>query len=141
MKWCLGLAVFVSSLAAGCEAKRPNELPVYQVKGRVTYKGEPVSGAVVVFTQVQDQSSWALRPRDYADMDGVYQLSTYEHHDGAPAGEYIVTVWWPEVPFGPDTLENGNEPDRLKLAYKDPAKSKIRVTVKPEPNTIDINLP
>lgn len=47
----------------------------------------------------------------------------------------------PPTPPEPYALEVPDSPDRLQHAYIDPAKSKLRFTVKPEPNTIDINLP
>ncbi len=41
----------------------------------------------------------------------------------------------------PNELEVVNPPDRLKHAFFDPKKSKLRYVVRPEPNTIDVKLP
>ncbi len=128
--------------AAGCGKKaRPGEKPVYPVTGRVTYKGDPMPHAVVTFYPAGGAFAPALKSRATADADGVYTLTTYELNDGAPAGEYGVVLYIPVTPPDPNNLEAPNPPDRLKHAYSDPAKSKLKFTVKPEPNTIDITLP
>ncbi len=133
--------VLAACALAGCAKKRPGEVPVYPVKGRVTYKGEPMPHAVVTFFPAGQPFAQALKPRATADEDGYYELTTYELKDGAPEGEYGVIVYVPPTPPEPYTLEVPNPPDRLKHAYLDPAKSKLRFMVRPEPNTIDINLP
>lgn len=135
------LGLVLVCLAAGCEQKRPGEVPVYPVTGRVTFRGEPMTNAVLTLFPADNPSVWALKPRGYADQNGVYEVTTYERNDGAPLGEYIVTMWWPEADYDPKALENGNEPDRLMRAYFDPTKSKLRATVKPQDNVIDIALP
>jgi hypothetical protein len=127
---------------AGCgKQARPGELPVYPVKGRVTFQGEPMPFAVVTFYPADQPFAQALKSRATADQGGNYQLTTYEFNDGAPAGEYAVVLYVPPKQPDPYALEAPNPPDRLKRAYLDPAKSKLRFTIRPEPNTIDIGLP
>jgi hypothetical protein len=139
--WALALAAGVLLAAAGCGSKRPGELPVFPVKGRVTYKGEPMPFAVVTFYPAGQPFAQALKSRATADQDGYYRLTTYEKDDGVPEGEYAVVLYVPPKEPEPYALEGENTPDRLKHAYVDPAKSMLRYTVKPEPNTIDITLP
>jgi hypothetical protein len=135
------LGVLVLCALAGCAEKRPGEVPVYPVKGRVTFKGEPMPHAVVTFFPVGQPFAQALKSRATADADGYYELTTYELKDGAPEGEYGVTLYVPPAPPEPYALEVPNPPDRLKHAYLDPTKSKLRFAVRPEENTIDITLP
>ena len=135
------LGAVLAAGPAGCSKKRPGELPVYPVKGRVTYKGELMPHAVVTFFPVGQPFAQALKPRAMADENGFYELTTYELGDGAPEGEYGVVLYVPPTRPDPHALETPNSPDRLKNAYIDPEKSKLRFTVRPEPNTIDINLP
>lgn len=97
--------------------------------------------AVVTFWPTNEQFAKARKSRARADKNGYYELTTYELNDGAPEGEYAVILYVPLKEPEPYALESENEPDRLNRAYIDPAKSKIRVTVKPEPNNIDITLP
>lgn len=135
-------AVCAALAAAGCGSKkRPGELPVYPVKGRVTFKGEPMPFAVVTFYPAGEPFAQALKARATADKDGNYQLTTYELNDGVPEGEYAVILYVPLKPPEPYELEAPNTPDRLNRAYIDPAKSKLKYTVRSEPNTIDITLP
>jgi hypothetical protein len=136
--FCVGAGVLL--VAAGCgKPARPGELPVYPVGGRVTYKGEPMPFAILTFSPAGQPFAQALKSRATADKNGNYRLTTYEKDDGVPAGEYAVVLYVPLK--DPYELEAPNPPDKLKHAYIDPAKSKLRYTVKPEPNTIDITLP
>jgi hypothetical protein len=73
--------------------------------------------------------------------DGSFTLQTHEPQlfptpaDGAPAGEYLVTVTW--VP--PDYAAKSNMPtitDKLQGRYSDPQTSGLQATVKPEPNEL-----
>lgn len=134
--------VACAALVAGCgKPSRPNEVPVFPVTGRVTFKGEPMPFAVVTFYPKDKPFAQALKARATADKDGAFTLTTYELNDGAPEGEYGAILYVPLKPPDPLDLEAPNPPDRLKHAYSDPAKSKLRFTVKPEPNTINITLP
>jgi hypothetical protein len=137
------IAILALSLCGltGCSEKRPGEVPVYPVKGRVTFQGKPMPYAVVTFFPTGQPFAQALKPRATADENGFYELTTYELKDGAPDGEYGVILYVPPTPPDPYALEPPNPPDRLKNAYLDPTKSKLRFTVRAEPNKIDINLP
>lgn len=142
MRTWVVLTVAVLLAGAGCGGPaRPGELPVYPVKGRVTFKGEPMPFAIVTFYPANQPFAQALKSRATADQDGYFQLTTYERNDGAPEGEYAAVLYVPLKQPDPYELEVPNPPDRLKHAYIDPAKSKLRFTVRPEPNVIDIKLP
>ena len=117
--------------AASCSSK-DNRKPVYPVKGRVLFQDKPAAGAFVVFVPVNEPPEPTdPRPGAYADEEGVFTLNTYGTGDGAPAGEYIVTVVWREKGTGD---EEG--PDRLQGRYGDPKNSKLRATVKEGPNEL-----
>ena len=60
------------------------------------------------------------RPRAEVGADGWFDVNMYGNKDGAPAGEYIVTVIW----------EGEGGFDKLKGQYSDPTKSKLRASVK-----------
>lgn len=96
-------------VVAGCSESEP-QTDVYPVNGTVTAEGKPLSRAVVTFHPVNppkgarpDDPASALRIAD-ADADGKYFLSTYTAADGAPVGEYVVTV----VPSGGPSVEDGD---------------------------------
>ena len=80
------LIATTSFLLAGCaDSGRPKIAPV---RGKVTYHGEPVSEATVVFL-------CPGAPRlavGKTDAHGNYQLTTYEPNDGAVVGTHTVAV-------------------------------------------------
>lgn len=125
----------------GCKEKRPNEVPVYSVKGRFTYKGEPVSHAIVVFYPVGGVSANNPKARTWTNANGEYELTTYEFNDGAAEGDYEISLCWPITPLQPGELEPDKPTDRLDYKYYNPRKSKLKATIRPEPNVIDFNLP
>src|SRR5262245_1990400 len=91
------LAAAAALLAlAGCGSDaKPKTFPV---KGVLTHKGkqgeQPAAGALVVFHPVGIQVHEANRPMATVRSDGTFALSTFGREDGAPAGEYYVTVVW-----------------------------------------------
>jgi len=120
------LALALACLAALAPAcARKGRKPVYPVTGRVVdAKGQGAAGALVTFHPQGDPDP--NKPVATAEADGAFALTTYVKGDGAPAGDYVVTVVWPtprKTPFEP---EGG---DQLKGALADPKTSKIRFTV------------
>src|SRR5712692_1194590 len=70
---------------------------LYQVRGKVLHKGTPAVGAVVFFHR-KDRTNLA-EPVPYGEVDseGRFSLTTRKKDDGAPAGEYLVTIFWPDA--------------------------------------------
>jgi hypothetical protein len=88
---CLCSAVLL--LGAGCSERR-TDAPSWPVEGRVSFNGAPPVGAQVVFHPT-GQSAGTVRPTGQVDKTGQFTLTTYTANDGAPAGDYDVTVeWW-----------------------------------------------
>ena len=83
----------MSLSAAGCGGI-PRK-PVYPVSGKVLYRGQPAAHVRLILTPVGDAGPDALRPRAYTNPDGTFQLGTYASNDGAPAGQYVVSLRWP----------------------------------------------
>ena len=72
-------------------SKAPELPPTFPVRGRLLIGGWPAAGATLVFhPQGVDRS--APRPTAKADAEGRYSLSTFKPGDGAPVGNYLVTV-------------------------------------------------
>ncbi len=110
--------------------------PTHPVTGKVTLNGEPVPGAYIVFHGIGKERRLP-RADGTVEFDGTFRLSTYTAFDGAPAGEYAVTVELRKPRF---TKEGKRGPNLLPARYADSTKSGLRVTVKPGPNTIDFQL-
>src|SRR5262249_2552105 len=96
-------AVAATALAiSSCGGGR---VKVYPVHGKVVdEKGKPAVGAIVMFHPVAPPGKNVEAVSGTVDESGEYRLTTYTNGDGAPAGEYVVTITWPEPrksPFGP----------------------------------------
>jgi hypothetical protein len=85
----LPVIVVVCMGAASCSNKG---LPLYSVHGRVLLDGKPMAGAMVILHPVGDVGLNGLKPRALADADGWFKIYTYVVGDGAPAGNYAVTI-------------------------------------------------
>ena len=88
----LPASVFASSvaciLAAGCS--RSSHERVYPVHGQVLLNGKPLPQAIVTFHQ-QSGSDSAL-PSAQTDAEGRFALTSFEPGDGAPEGEYAISL-------------------------------------------------
>jgi hypothetical protein len=87
------VAAVVAASAAGCgkDAGEPR-VPVFPVKGEIVIDGQPTPGAFLVFHPVGQTGRDVLKPRGRANNDGTFQVGTYGSADGAPVGQYKVTV-------------------------------------------------
>jgi hypothetical protein len=121
----LVLAVF------GCSKTEEGRMTVYPVSGRVTVNGQPAGGAIVVFYGATPDLTGpgTPAPEGTTDAHGEFRLRSYDPDDGAPAGEFKVTVIWPEpIPPGADR-EMYQPKDRLQGRYSNPQKSNLTATV------------
>ena len=129
----IGLAMTI-----GCAADRRDVEPTYPVSGTVTFDGEPVEGAQVVFVAVGE----GLGAVGTTDSSGRYSLTTFQAGDGALPGEYQVRITQfagavAENP-GSDSDEDYVDPGRddawvpenlLPAHYADPGTSGLTATV------------
>jgi hypothetical protein len=81
-------------------------------------------------------------PTAYADAAGRFDLSTYTPRDGAPAGEYAVTiVWWVSAPA--KDAQEGDDVialNRLPSRYSDAKTSNLRAHIGEGPNELTFQL-
>src|SRR5262245_11635277 len=105
--------------AAGCGGKQ-------SVHGKLVYadNDQPVSeldGFDVIFTS----EKLGVNARGVIQKDGTFQLGTDKDKDGAPPGEYVVTLTQPfrqpERPFVGDRV--------VDQVYEDPATSDLKAEV------------
>jgi hypothetical protein len=131
----LTLALLLAGLvaAAGCGEETAATTPVHPVRGTITLKGQPTPGAIVALhpkTPLGDVPT----PRANVDKAGNFSVSTYAGGDGAPAGEYVVTVqWYKPVKNGPDVVAG---PNVVPRKFGTPATSTLFVTVAAGDNTL-----
>ena len=108
--------------------------PVVPVYGKVLAGNQPAVGAMVMFHPLPIESGRfdRIRSRGTVELDGSFELTTYNTDDGAPEGEYAVTVYWPGKrvrPPDPNGEDTDLPPDKLGLRYSNPASTTLRATV------------
>jgi hypothetical protein len=110
--------------------------PTYPVTARVFLEGKPIPGAYVVFhgPNKEPRPVWA---DGLVEADGTVRLSTYTANDGAPAGEYTITVERRKPRFDPNGKPGPND---LPARYASEKTSGLTVTVKPGVNNLDLEL-
>jgi hypothetical protein len=109
--------------------------PTQPVQGKVLFEGRPIPNARITFHLLDEKRT--LRADALVEADGAYALSTYTAHDGAPAGEYAVTVVWLKPPAG-DNESPG--PNLLPAPYAKIDTTPLRATVKEGANTFSFDL-
>lgn len=122
-------------MALGCGDGRPKAIPA---GGTVRYKGKEIPvGALVVFHPADPAREKQIGGKPFGKVkeDGTFKLTTYASEDGAPEGEYGVTVEW-RPPAEESKFQLSGEgmaapPNKLQSRFSDPNKPFIKVTVKP----------
>lgn len=102
----LSLAV----LAVGCSKVPASWEIVHPVSGLLTFGGKPIAGAQVTLFPVDTAIPDKVRPTAVTEADGRFRLSTFADSDGAPAGDYKVSVIWHPVVQSPGgAVRGGNQ--------------------------------
>lgn len=102
------------------------------VSGKITYKGAPCDGALVVFHPLESDRVNDPKPVATTAADGTYNLTSFAENDGAEPGEYGVTVVW-NAPAKEAKMSISGEgsvgSDRLKGSYGNPASTKLKAKI------------
>jgi hypothetical protein len=117
------------AVVAGCK-KGEARVPVVPVTGKVeAFQGQIPVGAFVTLRRLDGSGPVDVAPSGTVAADGTFKIGTYEKEDGAPPGEYTVTVAWfkvtPEGSPGENVLppkfgEAGSSP--IKVAVNGPTE-------------------
>lgn len=112
---------------------------VHEVVGHLFVGDQPAENASIAFHPVDPSLSRAC-PVGITAADGSFRLTTYKRGDGAPAGEYIVTVIWPDETKPVDECDcpSLEDHDRLRGVYADRNSSPIRATIAPGRNDVPV---
>ena len=147
---CFALAL------TGCRGGMERPVPV---EGKVTLGGKPVDGAVVTF----HSKGGGLSASGKTDAEGNFKLTTINTNDGAPPGEFTVTIAKQETKSGGGGVDissgeygeaygqammaagtntmNKYMKDVLPSKYADPGQSGlVRTVVKGEENNFTFEL-
>jgi len=124
----IGLILFTA-----CNKAPDDRLPVFPVSGQVTFQGQSPEGAFVVF-HPKAATPNSPRPSGYVDKAGNLKLNTYSAGDGAPAGDYAVTVEWRKLVVKGADAETG--PNVLPSKYSSPKTTTLQARVVEGPNDL-----
>lgn len=146
--------LFASAVGlAGCGVTPPPPaVETHAVDGTVVVAGRRAANAQVVFHPTAVDDTPRRYPVGVTGADGTFRLTTLTADDGAPAGEYVVTLLWLDESIPLDCCEgiDVTRHDRLHGLYADAGKSTLRATVRPgrnevllvaEPGSVGWNLP
>lgn len=105
--------------------------PTFHVTGKVLDGSKAVPNATVVFHPVGGDGQDAVVPRGTTGADGSFTLTSYDGNDGAPAGDYRVTV----VQLLAGRPDEGPS-NRLNAKFAKPESSGLTATVNAGPTDL-----
>lgn len=128
------LLALVCLLNTSCSSEK-----YYPVKGKVLLNDKPLANATVAFHPKGSANLKTTTSTGVTKEDGTFTLMTGDK-EGAPAGEYVVTIICSET-VGVKKGEIATGPpetvDKLKGAYADKSKSQITVTITAGENNLE----
>ncbi|SFH74830.1 carboxypeptidase regulatory-like domain-containing protein [Planctomicrobium piriforme] len=135
-----GLALVVLTWHGCGKATESNWLSTHPARGQVKINGVPACGAIVrlypVNPQAEDRSP--VVPTGHVKADGSFELTTYSTGDGSPAGDYRVTLEWPDPQVNASRGAMPEDPpDRLKSRFLKPERSTLKVLIAAGKNELE----
>lgn len=125
------LVGLVCLTCSGCGTREPR-VATFMAKGQVVAAdGSPIPHVLVVLHPV-DHSLDSPKPRGTTDAEGRYQLTTYDTNDGAPEGQFAVTVeqWIRDNPNLPPS-------NHLPQSFSKTESSGIRILIAKGENALE----
>lgn len=114
-------------LAAGC-AGGDARVPVNKTSGTLVWPGHKVLGLMVVLHPTDPAApKLPAQLTGAVHADGTFAVTCYDSADGAPAGEYVVTVREAPMPEGAPKVT------LPPAKYLDPKTSPLRVVIEKKP--------
>jgi hypothetical protein len=127
---CLSLIV---ACALGCG---PDGEPTYPVKGKVTYKGKPLTSGTVMFAPLTGPPAIGL-----INEQGNYELGTYRDRDGAVPGPHkVAIVCLDDTGDALPEKASGTPEPKIPAKYISAETSGLKADVAKSPNQFDFDL-
>jgi hypothetical protein len=119
------ILVTFALLLTSCAASGP---ACHPVQGVVRFEQQPCAEAIVVFHSKSNQAAGSPRPIATTNELGQFKLTTFQTGDGAPAGEYAITVELRQPrQVGEEIVRDG--PNVLPVRFSKPETSGLSYTV------------
>ena len=123
---------------ASCGREDSGRVPVYPATGLITWNGEPLAGALLVFHPTTALSGADDEPVPIpganSQEDGSFAVSTYLPGDGLPEGDYQVTVSCEDRRA--EKPKDDDYPELLPSRYQNPTTSGLSVSIVPGENEL-----
>ena len=133
------MGILLLAFLNGCLESPP---PVaYRVSGRLFVDDQLAGKANIAFHAVDIPKLKGRCPVAMTQRDGTFEMTTYAMQDGAPVGDYKVTVTWIDENTMPEDECECLDPlqhDRLSGKYADPETTSLLVTVLPKDNYLNL---
>jgi hypothetical protein len=134
------LAWLVGAFAlAGCGERNARPV-VHPVEGQLLVGGLAPAGAHLAFRPRNGDAAGHAIPTGLTGPDGTFRLTTFSPNDGAPAGDYVVTIIWPNDSLPVDECADPVTHDRLNGYYADATHERVLATVRPGPNSLTLRI-
>jgi len=115
----VALAVLLVGPCWGCGSSGGTPATLIPVKGKVTYKGQPLTKGVIEF----EPDGYGRPARGQLQADGTFELTTLQPGDGVVAGEHRISI---------TQLDKTLAKDRALRKYGSPNTSRLTAEVSPE---------
>jgi hypothetical protein len=109
---------------------------LYPVSGSVSFDGKAPEGAVIYLNPAGGSSKLETLPTGVVKADGTFAVGTFQPGDGAPAGDYDVSIAWYPPNLEAVIIATGKAPSLLPAHLSDPKTSGLKMQVKEGPNEI-----
>ncbi|MDB5313218.1 MAG: hypothetical protein JWO38_7420 [Gemmataceae bacterium] len=114
----------------------PRQKPTYPTDGKLLISGQPVGNVTVFLNPLNSPDPELTRAYATTKSDGTFSLTTYAAYDGAPEGEYVVTILY--EPLDSPLFRAKGKPPTFDKKFTDPATSPLRATIVKQPrNQLD----
>ena len=143
------LHLFFCTMILGCgeESSFKSTVPVFPASGKIIHLGKPLAGVILIFHSTDVNQK--IKSQATTDNDGKFVATTFKTADGAPEGDYTITIVVPSNESDSSREDAATEgqfrkegPVRFPSKYQNPATSPLKVKVtknQPDLGILEIN--
>lgn len=122
-RWLPVLLLFL--FLTGCSSSG-GSATCYPLKGTVLYQKQPLEEAQITLHPVS--GTITPLPTAITNKDGSFVVTTWSADDGAPEGDYTVTVTWKQLVLqGEEKTRSGK--NLLPAIYSDPKRTPLKCKI------------
>jgi hypothetical protein len=120
-------AILVAVMFVGCGRTEPARVATVPARGTISFQGQPIAGAFVALHPKTPRDFEAPTATAVVQPDGRFAVTTYDAGDGAPEGDYVVTVQWRKATKSGGEFVPG--PNLLPAKFSQPETSDLKVHI------------